>query len=197
MSLTLGGCSSQQEEISMNILMWNYKEVHIANFMNNERVTNGMGSPLVLALTETRMEDHDKPLQALDFTNVIQVPPTKYSGGITLFWKGSEIIVEPYVLTEREIHTTIMKIYSTDLKQSLIISPTLCLNALSSEDKTFIERPLLIEDIKNVIFSFQALKAPGLDGLHLTFSKKIVVVATCIKPLNTCKTPPKLRLSYV
>ncbi|KAG5632809.1 hypothetical protein H5410_004526, partial [Solanum commersonii] len=53
------------------------------------------------------MEDHDNLLQALDFTDVIQIPAIGYLGGITLFWGSSEVTIEPFVLTEQEIHATI------------------------------------------------------------------------------------------
>lgn len=61
----------------------------------------------VLALTETRMEDHNNLLQTMNFTDVIQVPASGYSRGIALIWKSSEVEVEPFVLTEQEIHATI------------------------------------------------------------------------------------------
>ncbi|KAK6793494.1 hypothetical protein RDI58_006947 [Solanum bulbocastanum] len=57
-------------------------------------------NPTILALTETRMEDRDNLLTTLDFTYVIQIPAIGYLGGITLFWKSSEVTMEPFVLTE-------------------------------------------------------------------------------------------------
>ncbi|KAK4733561.1 hypothetical protein R3W88_007822 [Solanum pinnatisectum] len=81
MSLNPGGSSNTQEAISMKILMWNCRGAHNANFMNNLRALLEWNNPCVLALTETRMEDHDRILQSLDFTDVIQVAATRYSGG--------------------------------------------------------------------------------------------------------------------
>lgn len=52
--------------------------------MNNVHALIDSHNPTILALSETKMEDHDKILQALDYTNVIQVPTTGYSREITL-----------------------------------------------------------------------------------------------------------------
>ncbi|KAK6793607.1 hypothetical protein RDI58_007060 [Solanum bulbocastanum] len=85
MSMNPGGSSNAQEAILMKILMWNCRESHNANFMSNLRTLLEWNNPCVLALTETRMEDHDRILQSLDFTDVIQVPAARYSGaGATL-----------------------------------------------------------------------------------------------------------------
>lgn len=54
----------------------------------------------VLALIETKMEDHNNLLHALDFTDVIQVPAIGYAGGIAILWKSNEAMIEPFVLTE-------------------------------------------------------------------------------------------------
>lgn len=75
--------------------------------MNNLRALIEWNNQTVLALRETRMEDHNKILQDLDFTDVIQVPATGYSGGIALFWKNTEVTIELYALTEQKIHSTI------------------------------------------------------------------------------------------
>ncbi|KAK4708585.1 hypothetical protein R3W88_029510 [Solanum pinnatisectum] len=80
-SLAPGGTSSSQEILSMKILLWNCRAI--------------------------RMDDHESILRALDFTDVIQVPAVGYSGGITLFWRNTEITIEKDVLTEQEIHSTI------------------------------------------------------------------------------------------
>lgn len=72
--------------------------------MNNMCALMERHNPTILALTETRMEDHNKILQALDYADVIQVPATGYSGGIALFWRTTEVTIEPFILTEQEIH---------------------------------------------------------------------------------------------
>ncbi|KAK4718212.1 hypothetical protein R3W88_016550 [Solanum pinnatisectum] len=77
---------------------------HSANFMTNVHALIEWNNPTILALTETRMEDHGKILQALDFTDVIQVPV-----------RSIEVIIEPFVVTEQEIYATI-KVSSTTTK---------------------------------------------------------------------------------
>ncbi|KAH0698593.1 hypothetical protein KY284_012808 [Solanum tuberosum] len=107
MALTPGGSSNSPESPLMKIFLWNCRGANNAKFMNNIRALIDSHNPTILALTETRMEDHDKILQALDYTDVIQVPAFGYSGGIALLWRNSEINVEPFVITEQEIHVTI------------------------------------------------------------------------------------------
>ncbi|KAH0645314.1 hypothetical protein KY284_033198 [Solanum tuberosum] len=107
MSLAPGGSSTPLEELSMKILLWNYGGAHNANFMNNLRALIAWNNPTVLALTETIMEDHNKVLQALNFSDVIQVPANEYFGGIALFWRSTDVTIEPFVLTDQEIHSTI------------------------------------------------------------------------------------------
>ncbi|KAG5582326.1 hypothetical protein H5410_052953 [Solanum commersonii] len=107
MALTPGGSSNTQEGPSMKILLWNCRGAHNGNFMSNMRALMEYHNPTMLALTETRMEDHNGILEALDYTDVIQVPAAVYSRGITLFWRNTEITIEPFVLTEQEIHATI------------------------------------------------------------------------------------------
>lgn len=107
MTLTSGGSSNSQESPSMKILLWNCRGENNAKFMNNVHALIDSHNPTILALSETKMEDHDKILQALDYTNVIQVPTTGYSREITLLWRNSEINVELFIITEHEIHVTI------------------------------------------------------------------------------------------
>ncbi|KAK4729525.1 hypothetical protein R3W88_022513 [Solanum pinnatisectum] len=107
MFLTPGGSSNSQEGIIMKMLLWNCRGAHSSNFMNNMCALIEWNNPTILALTEMRMEDHDNLLQALDFTDVIQILAIGYSGGIALLWKSSEVTIEPFMLTEQEIHATI------------------------------------------------------------------------------------------
>ncbi|KAG5591824.1 hypothetical protein H5410_042338 [Solanum commersonii] len=60
------------------------------------------------------MEDHNKALQALDFSDVIQVLATEYFGGIALFWRSTDVTIEPFVLIDQEIHSIIKVIAQTD-----------------------------------------------------------------------------------
>ncbi|KAH0781846.1 hypothetical protein KY290_001444 [Solanum tuberosum] len=83
-SLAPGGSSNSQEGITMKMLLWNCRGAHNSNFMNNMRALIEWNNPTILSLTETRMEDHDNLLQALDFTDVIQIPAIGYLGGITI-----------------------------------------------------------------------------------------------------------------
>ncbi|KAH0769051.1 hypothetical protein KY290_013032 [Solanum tuberosum] len=105
MALTPGGSSNSPE--LMKIFLWNCRGANNAKFMNNTRALIYSHNPTILALAETRMEDHDKILQALDYTDVIQVLAFGYSGGIALLWRNSEINVESFMITEQEIHVTI------------------------------------------------------------------------------------------
>ncbi|KAG5614400.1 hypothetical protein H5410_014224 [Solanum commersonii] len=105
--MTPGGSSNSQEGITMKMLLWNSRGAPNSNFMNNMCALIECNNPTILAHTETRMEDHDNLLTTLDFTDVIQIPMIGYLGGIVLFWKSSEVTIEPFMLIEHEIHTTI------------------------------------------------------------------------------------------
>ncbi|KAG5629844.1 hypothetical protein H5410_001561 [Solanum commersonii] len=57
---------------------------------------------------ETRMEDHNNLIQALDLTNVIQIPAIGHSGGISLFWRSSKVTIGTICVNKtRNIHATI------------------------------------------------------------------------------------------
>lgn len=60
-----------QETLSMKILLWHCMDATNANFMKNMRTLMEYHNPTILALTEKRMEDHNKILQPLDLTDVI------------------------------------------------------------------------------------------------------------------------------
>ncbi|KAK6776006.1 hypothetical protein RDI58_027007 [Solanum bulbocastanum] len=78
-----------------------------ADFKRNLQALIDLNNPTILALTETKMEDHDNLLQTLEYIVVIQVPDLGYSGGIALFWKSSKITIKFFILTDQEIHSTI------------------------------------------------------------------------------------------
>lgn len=107
MTMLPGGSTNTQEKHLMKILLWNCRGARSVNFMNNLRALIETHNPTVLALVETRMEDHNNLLQALDFTDVIQAPAKGFSGGLAMFWKSSEISLEPFVITDQEIHATL------------------------------------------------------------------------------------------
>ncbi|KAH0761310.1 hypothetical protein KY290_017383 [Solanum tuberosum] len=111
MTLSPGGSSSIQVETSMKIFLWNCRGANSATFMSNLRTLIEINNHSILVLTETRMEDHDKIFQALDYTDVLQVPAVGYLGGISLLWRNTEATVEPLVIIDQEIHTTIETIW--------------------------------------------------------------------------------------
>lgn len=64
-----------------------------------------VNNPSILALMETKMDDHDKILQAFDYMNIQHVPDVVYSRGITLLWDITEATIGPFVITDEEIDT--------------------------------------------------------------------------------------------
>ncbi|KAG5594328.1 hypothetical protein H5410_035560 [Solanum commersonii] len=107
MTLALRGKPTPNKELSMKILLWNCRGARSADFRRNLRALIDLNNSTILALTETKMEDHGNLLQALEYTDVIQVPTLGYSERTTLFWKSLEITIEPFILTDQEIHSTI------------------------------------------------------------------------------------------
>ncbi|KAK4716482.1 hypothetical protein R3W88_014820 [Solanum pinnatisectum] len=96
-TLMPGGNRIVQETPSMKILLWNCRGANNANFMKNICTLMEFHNQTILALTETRMEDLNK----------ILVSTSGYSRGIALLWRNSKTTIEPFVLTEQEIHATI------------------------------------------------------------------------------------------
>ncbi|KAK4708677.1 hypothetical protein R3W88_029602 [Solanum pinnatisectum] len=93
MTLAPGGKPTPHKELSMKILLWNCSGARYVDFKRNLQALIDLNNPTILALTETKMEDHDNLLQTLEYTVVIQVPGWGYSGGIALFWKSSKITI--------------------------------------------------------------------------------------------------------
>lgn len=115
-----GGSSSDHIETSMTILLWNCMGANGVTFMSNLCTLIEINNPSILSLTETKMEYHDKILQALYYMDVLHVPAVGYSRGITLLWRNTEATVEPFIITEHDIHTTI-EVSSTSPKWFLSV----------------------------------------------------------------------------
>lgn len=85
MSLAPGGTPIMRNQSPFKVIVWNYRGANKPTFKRNVLDIISSHNPVVLALTETRMTDHDSLLQLLSFFDVIQVPALGCSGGIALF----------------------------------------------------------------------------------------------------------------
>lgn len=63
-------------------------------------------NPLV-ALLETKMQEHQALLDVFNFNNMIQVHTTGNSGGLVLLWDDTQIDVEEITTSNQEIHAMI------------------------------------------------------------------------------------------
>ncbi|KAH0644813.1 hypothetical protein KY284_032697 [Solanum tuberosum] len=100
---------SQQHNYEHEMLqLTDLNEICDINHPNNKgQTTLGHGEHDQHITNETRMEDHNGIPEVVEYTDVIQVPATGYSGEIALFWRNTKITIEPFVMTEQEIHATI------------------------------------------------------------------------------------------
>lgn len=119
----------------MKLLIWNCRGANNANFTKNMCILMECHNITILALTKTRMEDHNKILHAPDFINVV----AGYSGRIALFWRNSKITIQPFVLTEQGIHNTIL--VSTSFPKGYI--------SIIYSKNTTIHRKILWDNLRN------------------------------------------------
>ncbi|KAK4731156.1 hypothetical protein R3W88_024144 [Solanum pinnatisectum] len=64
-------------------------------------------NPLLVALIETKMQDHQSLVDDFPFTRMIQVPAVGNSGGLVILWDNSLIEVDDIATTGQEIHAMV------------------------------------------------------------------------------------------
>lgn len=91
----------------MKFILWNCREATNPTFKRNIKAILAWNTPSVLALTETRLHEHQPLMEELGFTGLYQVRAHGVSGGIVLMWKTDELTVDLVVETDKEIHATL------------------------------------------------------------------------------------------
>lgn len=92
---------------SMNFIIWNCRGGSGANIRHNFRSLLDWHRPPIVALLETKMQDHQPLLDDLNFNNMIQVPTVGNSEGIILLWEDSQLDMDEITTTNQEIHVMV------------------------------------------------------------------------------------------
>lgn len=66
-----------------------------------------MHKPIILALLETRMGDHNKLAKDLGFSNKIQYPAVRTSEGLVIMWNDHNISINDINISPQGIHGTV------------------------------------------------------------------------------------------
>lgn len=61
----------------------------------------------IVALLETKLEDHHNLVQDFGYSSLIQMPDNGNSGGIVLIWNNGDIIVDQIGGTDQEIRAMV------------------------------------------------------------------------------------------
>lgn len=75
----------------MNYIIWNTRRANSAKFKRHFKKMIDMHKPVILALLETRMSDHDSLTEDLGFSKKIQYPAVRRSGGLVVMWNKDNI----------------------------------------------------------------------------------------------------------
>lgn len=96
--------------------------------------------PPVVALLETKMQDHLPLLNDYPFNRIIEVPAVGNAGGLAVLWDDSLLELDDIATTDQEIHTLVKVRHKHD---SWLFS---CIYASTYRYK----RRLLLENLKNI-----------------------------------------------
>ncbi|OIS97442.1 hypothetical protein A4A49_62516, partial [Nicotiana attenuata] len=99
------GVSSRN--ISMNMIIWNCRGVNSTEFRRAFRAMLDYHRPSIVALLETKMEDHHVLVQDFGYSSLIQMPANGNSGGIVLMWNNEDTMVDQIGGTDQEIHAMV------------------------------------------------------------------------------------------
>lgn len=84
MSMTPGGSSTISTDNPIKILLWNCRGAANPNFIRNIKSILTWNNPFVLALTETKLYEHENLKEELGFSGLLQARDDSFSGGMVL-----------------------------------------------------------------------------------------------------------------
>ncbi|KAH0635688.1 hypothetical protein KY289_035603 [Solanum tuberosum] len=82
------------------------------DFRRNFRSLLDCHKPPLVALLETKMQNHQVLLDDFPFNKMIEVPVVGNSGGIVILWDDNLVELDEIAITEQEIHAMIKDTYS-------------------------------------------------------------------------------------
>lgn len=95
-----------------NFVIWNCRGSNNSDFRRNFGFMLDYHKPCLVALLETKMENHQTLRDDFLFTDMIEVPANGRSGGIVFLWSSRLITVDRITVTSQEIHAMV-KVYSS------------------------------------------------------------------------------------
>ncbi|KAG5621920.1 hypothetical protein H5410_007138 [Solanum commersonii] len=92
---------------SMNLIIWNCGGGNGPEFRRNFRSLLDWHKPPLVALLETKMQNHISLLEEFPFTRMIEVPTIGNSGGIVVLWDDAILELDEITTTNQEVHAII------------------------------------------------------------------------------------------
>lgn len=98
------------QPIPMNFIIWNVREANSIRFRRHYEAMVNMHKPSVLVLLETRMTEHKRLTEVLQFDSQIPSSTDGLSGGIVIMWKKNALKLEDISITAQSIHVMVQVI---------------------------------------------------------------------------------------
>ncbi|KAM3238895.1 hypothetical protein P3L10_013928 [Capsicum annuum] len=92
---------------SMNIIIWNCRGGNNPEFKRNFRSLVNWHKPPLVALLETKKQNHQALLDKFPFTRMIEVPAAGNSGGLAILWNDALLELDQISTIDQEIHAMI------------------------------------------------------------------------------------------
>ncbi|KAH0632696.1 hypothetical protein KY284_035482 [Solanum tuberosum] len=93
-------------------IVWNCRGGNGPDFRRNFRSLLDCHKPPLVALLETKMQNHQVLLDDFPFNKMIEVPIVGNSGGIVVLWDDNLVELDEIAITEQEIHAMIKGVAS-------------------------------------------------------------------------------------
>lgn len=91
----------------INIIIWNIRGASNEGAIRNLRDIINNYNPIVLALLETRQEDHSRLRDTFKFTGMMEQPIVGRSSGIVLLWHDNVVVVTNVRQSSQELHAIV------------------------------------------------------------------------------------------
>ncbi|XP_070018047.1 uncharacterized protein [Nicotiana sylvestris] len=91
----------------MNFIIWNVRGANSAEFKRHYSDMVKMHKPVMLVLLETKMADHKKLTEELQFDMHIQFPTVGHYGSIVIMWRDSSLQVDEVAVNSQGIHAIV------------------------------------------------------------------------------------------
>ncbi|KAK4731090.1 hypothetical protein R3W88_024078 [Solanum pinnatisectum] len=105
----------------MNFIVWNCRGGNGPDFRRNFRSILDCHKPPLVALLETKMQNHQVLLDDFPFNKMIEVPVVGNSSGIVVLWDDNLVELDEIAITEQEIHAMIKVCSNNDFCQFICI----------------------------------------------------------------------------